>query len=111
VKPPIFKGFVATDLRHRKSSFIRVVNDFYGNIPVSMSFGIQSQNNDFLNGYWAHNLPPEDLIEVIKNRLAEKSCTDNDRQALQKMLSSLKEGDNNLMFIGKLKQEVKTKLF
>jgi len=105
----LMKGIVGTDLKHKKSSFIKVVNDYYGNIPVPIFS--ENQNINFLKGYWVYTLPPDDLIEVIKNRLAERSCTDNDRQVLQKMLSTLKEGENNVMFIGKLKDEIRTKIF
>jgi len=38
-------------------------------------------------------------------------CTENDRQILEKTLASLKEGSNNVVFIGKLRGDVqKSKL-
>jgi len=50
-------------------------------------------------------------MEDIENRLAERSCTEQDRQILNQTLSTLKENANNVVFIGKLKSEVKSKLW
>ncbi|MDR2146119.1 MAG: hypothetical protein LBE91_06655 [Tannerella sp.] len=63
------------------------------------------------NGYFVQNIQPEDLMEEIEKRLSESSCTDKDRQVLRKTLSLLKQDDNNVVFIGKLKSEVQTMLF
>jgi len=95
----------ATDLKNKTSSNINVVNDFLGNMPVPMSI-VHTRN-----GYWVHNIQPEELMEDIENRLAERSCTEQDRQILNKTLSTLKENANNVVFIGKLKSEVKSKLW
>ena len=95
----------ATDLKNKTSSNINVVNDFLGNMPAPISV-IHTRN-----GYWVHNVQPEDLMEDIENRLAERSCTEQDRQILNKTLSTLKENANNVVFIGKLKSEVKSKLW
>lgn len=99
------KGLVASDLKNKTSSYIKVVNDYYGNLPAP-TYIMQLRN-----GYWAYNIQPEDLMEVIEKRLAESSCTENDRQILKKLNSTLKEGANNVVFIGKLKSGVQTKLF
>jgi hypothetical protein len=50
-------------------------------------------------------------MDDIHKTLGESSCTDKDRQALGKLLSSLEENTNNVIFIGKLKSEVKEKLW
>ena len=99
-------GLVATDLKHKQSSFIKVVNDYFGNISVPLPFF----NNSFRNGYWVHTLAPEDLMAEIESRLAEETCTASDSQALKEILPTLKEGANNVVFIAKLKSELK-KLF
>jgi hypothetical protein len=96
------KGLVATDLKSMTSSYIKVVNDFYGNMPAP-TYIVQLRN-----GYWVHNIQPEQLIEDIEKRLAQRSCTESDRQILNKTLSTLKEGANNVVFVGKLKSEVKS---
>ena len=99
------KGLVATDLKNKASSYIKVVNDYYGNLPAP-TYIMQLRN-----GYWVYNIQPEELMEVIEKRLTESSCTEKDKQVLRKMNSTLKEGENNLVFIGKLKSGVQTKLF
>ena len=104
-------GLVATDLKHKTSSFIRVVNDYFGNIPVPISEIGDFLESNLRNGYLAYSIQPEELMEVIKNRLTERGIIESDRQILTKALSTLKEGANNVVFIGKLKSEVKTKLW
>ena len=99
------RGLVATDLKTKTSSYIKVVNDYYGNMPAP-TYIVQLRN-----GYWVHNIQPEQLIDDIENRLSKSDCTENDKQALNKLLSSLKENTNNVVLIGKLKSEIKAKLF
>jgi len=94
------RGLVVTDLKNNTSSYAKVVNDYYGNIPVQMSVV------SFRNGYYVNNVQPEQLMEEIEKRLSEKSCTENDRKTLEKTLSGLKEGENNVVFIGKLKSDI-----
>ena len=99
------KGTVVTDLKNKTSSWTKVVNDFCGNINAYLAITM------LRNGYFVHNLQPEELMEIIENRLAERSCTEQDRQILNQTLSTLKENANNVVFIGKLKSEVKSKLW
>jgi|GEM_PF-128114 len=99
------QGSVVTDLKNKISSYVRVVNDYCGNIPILISI------INFQNGYFVYNIQPEQLIEDINNRLIESNCTENDRQMLNKTLSTLKENTNNVVFIGKLKSEIDKKLW
>jgi len=99
------RGLVATDLKNRTSSYITVVNDYFGNIPVPVGYFT------FFHGYYVLNVQPEDLMDNIETRLAERDCSESDRQALTKLLSTLEVGANNVVFIGKLKSEVGTKLW
>ena len=96
---------IISDLKHRTSSHVNIVNDYYGNLPIIAS------TVSFRNGYFVHNIQPEQLIDDIETRLSESDCTENDRQKLEKLRSSLEEGANNVVFIGKLKQEVVEKLW
>lgn len=98
-------GFVASDLKRKSSSWLTVVNDYYGNMTVPIS------PVTFRNGYWVLNIQSEDLMEDIEKHLEKVSLSDKDRQVLKRTLSTLKEGTNNVVFIGKLKNEVKTKLW
>jgi len=92
---------VVTDLNSETASWARIVNDFYGNIPVLPYL------EDFHNGCFVHNIKPEKLKEIIKTRLSERSCTAEERKTLTKTLSTLKDGTNNVVFIGKLREEMK----
>jgi hypothetical protein len=99
------RGIVATDLKNMTSSYVNVVNDFFGNLPVIPSIVT------FRNGYFVYNVQPEELMDEIENRLTESSVTENDRQKLRELLSKLKKDANNVMFIGKLKNEIEKPLW
>ena len=99
------KGLIATDLKNKTSSWIKVVNDYYGNMSAP-TYIVQLRN-----GYWVHNIQPEQLIGDIEKRLAQRDCSEKDKQTLTKLLTTLEENTNNVVFIGKLKSEINTKLF
>ena len=99
------KGLVATNLKTKTSSWVKVVNDYYGNIPAP-TYIIHLRN-----GFYVNNIQPEQLKDEIERRLSQKNCTDGDRQILKKIQSTLKEGDNNVVFVGKLKSDIKSILF
>ena len=94
-------GLIATDTKNMKSFYIKIVNDYYGNITAVTDI------RQLRNGYYVYNLQPEDLMDIIDARLAESSCTEKDRQILKKTLSTLKKNTNNVVFIGKLRKELK----
>lgn len=91
------KGLISTDKDKKTSSFITIVNDYFGNLPMRASI------TNFRNGWYVYTLEPADLQELINKRLEDKTCTEQDKQVLKKLLPTLKEADNNVMFIGKLK--------
>ena len=90
------RGFVATDLKSMTSSYITIVNDFYGNLPMPATFR---------NGYFVLNIQPEQLMDDVEKHLAGGSCTEKDKQALKELLSNLEEGANNVVLAGKLKYD------
>ena len=98
-------GLVATDMKNKKSSWIKLKNDYFGNLSIPLSKDI------FHNGYFVYNIQPEQLMEEIEQRVSGNDCNEKDRQILQKTLLSLEVDANNVVFIGKLKNEIKTKLF
>jgi len=100
-------GLVAIDLKHKTSSFVNFANDFFGNLPAPVDFYFYYLQN----GYWTQSMMPEELMEEIEKRLTERGLSESDREVLKKTLSTLKEGANNVVFFGKLKDEVKTKLW
>ena len=98
-------GLVAIDLKHKTSSFVNFANDFFGQLPAPIDF------YHLRNGYWTQSMMPEDLMEDIEKHLTESDLSENDRDRLEITLSTLKEGANNVVFIGNLKDEVKAKLW
>ena len=91
------KQVVSTDKKTKASSFIKVVNDYYGNMAVPVSV------LNFRNGWFVYNLEPAQLKDEIEQRLKESNCTVQDKQKLTKLLSTLDENANNVLFVGKLK--------
>jgi len=94
------RGIVAIDLKNKTSSWVKMINDYYGNFDVDVFLF------SFRNGYFVHNIQPEQLIDNIKQRLTESNCTEQEKLRLFETLSNLKEGTNNVIFLGKLKSEV-----
>ena len=43
-------------------------------------------------------------MTLIEKRLSESSCTEKDKEVLNKLLASLDEEGNNVLFVGKLKE-------
>jgi len=101
-----YHELIATDLKNKVSSWVKIQNDYIGNIDALGDFSFK-----FRKGYYVYSIQPEDLMEDIEERLAERNCTETDREVLKKTLSKLKEGANNVVFIGKLEEEIKTKLW
>lgn len=91
-------GTVSSLKNEKTSSFVKIVNDFYGGIPVNGPVC-------FNKGWYVYNLEPMNLQEVIEKRLSSKDCSDADREKLNEVLSSIDENDNNYLFFGKLKQQ------
>ena len=89
------KGSVVVDKATNTSHFVRLKNDKFGNLDAPFNFS---------NGYFFAVYEPMQLADKIEKRLAESSCTEQDKKVLNELLGSLDENDNNVMFIGKLKQ-------
>lgn len=91
----ISKGTIVADLKQQRSYYVRLQNDYFGHLPIPNLF--------FTNGWFFAMYEPAELMETIEKRLAERDCTDKDKNVLHELLDSLDEDDNNVMFIGKLK--------
>lgn len=89
------KGTIVADLKKQQSHYVKPVNDFVGNLPAPMNFS---------NGWFFAMYEPMTLMEHIETRLGKADCTDKDKEVLNRLLESLDEDDNNVMFIGKLKK-------
>lgn len=89
------KGTIAIDLKKQQSHYVKLVNDYFGGLPAPLNF---------TNGYFFSMYEPMTLMEKIEKRLAASDCSNKDKELLKKLMDSLNENDNNVMFIGKLKQ-------
>lgn len=87
---------IVVDTKQEKAYYYKLVNDFYGGLTMSASF-ISS------GWFWAMYEPLE-LIEEITNRLKNRNLNNEDRIILSKLLTSLDEEGNNVMFLGKIKK-------
>lgn len=92
----ISTGTLITDMEKQRSYYVRLVNDSFG--------GLALPSPSFTNGWFFAMYEPAQLMEKIEKRLSESSCTKKDKEVLHKLLDSLDENDNNVMFIGKLKK-------
>lgn len=88
-------GSYAVDRKTKKVSQFNLVNDFFGNLPIKPQFN---------KGYYLQNIEPSTLREKIEEHLASGKCPDNDKKKLEELAASLNDNDNNLLFVGKLKQ-------
>lgn len=88
-------GTIVVDMKNQQSRYVKLKNDFFGGMDAPMNF---------TNGWFFAMYEPMVLMEKIEKRLAETSCTNKDKEVLNKLLESLNENDNNVMFMGKLKK-------
>lgn len=74
---------------------VEFVNDFMGNLE----FYPQTQD-----GYFFQNWEPAELREALEEALASGNCPDDQKEKLKAFMQTLHDNDNNLLFLGKLKQ-------
>ena len=88
-------GALLIDKKKLSSAHFKLYNDYFGDMPVPANFN---------RGWFIHNLEPGNLQERIEKYLASGKCSDDNRKMLQDFAGSLQENDNNILFVGKLKQ-------
>lgn len=93
------KGIIAVNKEKQTSNYARLINDFFGHMEAPMF--------NFCNGWFYLMFEPERLITQIEKRLADNDCSAEDRKQLETMLESIDEEGNNILFMGKLKKEIK----
>lgn len=93
-------GDILVDTQKNASSHFRLVNDFYGNLPIS------NPGYRFYRGYFIQNLEPGQLAEQIETHLASGKCPAQDKKKLGELAASLNENDNNVLFIGKIRKRL-----
>lgn len=86
------------DKRTLKGAFYKVENDYLGNIPI------QWFPYNCSNGYYAANMEPATLKEMLEKYLAEATdISTADRERMQKLADSIHENDNNYILYAKLR--------
>lgn len=86
------------DRQTGKGSRFVIVNDFYGDLPV------EKPMMAFQQGYYVECFEPYELLEKIEEHLSSGDCPKGEVEKLKALSASLHEEDNNVLFIGKLKQ-------
>lgn len=71
-----------------------IVNDFMGNLDVTPKFQ---------DGYYFGTYEPLALKEMIEKQLAAGKCPEEQAEKMKAFKETLKENDNNLLLLGKLK--------
>lgn len=90
-------GEILVDTKRKASSHFRLVNDFYGNLPIPGS------GHNFHKGYFIRNMEPGQLAEQIEKHLASGKCSSQDKKKLKELDETLDENDNNVLFVGKIR--------
>lgn len=86
------------DKRTLKGAFYKVENDYLGNIPI------QWFPYNCSNGYYAANMEPATLKEMLEKYLAGATdISTADRERMQKLADSIHENDNNYILYAKLR--------
>ena len=89
------KGVIAVNKEKQTSNYAKLINDFFGHMEAPIF--------NFSNGWFYQMNEPGWLITQIEKRLAESSCSDEDRKQLKELLDTIDTEDNNILFMGKLK--------
>lgn len=89
------KGVIAVNKEKQTSNYAKLINDFSGHMEAPIF--------NFSNGWFYQMNEPGWLITQIEKRLAESSCSDEDRKQLKELLDTIDTEDNNILFMGKLK--------
>ena len=91
------REFILIDKTSLEAECIILQNDFFGNIEMDMVFK---------QGYFINNLPAVELKERIEKSLkANTGLSKESRQKLNELNAEIDQGDNNIIFYGKLKDE------
>lgn len=86
------------DKRTLKGAFYKVENDYLGNMPI------QWFPYSCSNGYYAANMEPATLKEILEKYLAGTTeIPKAERERMKKLVDSIHENDNNYILYAKLR--------
>lgn len=86
---------ILVDKAKQEAYDAKIVNDYMGNLNVSPKFQ---------DGYYFRTYEPLALKEKIEEHLASGNCPEDQIEKLKALAGTLKENDNNLLLLGKLKK-------
>ncbi len=87
---------VLVDKKTLKSDFFRIINDFWGGYEINKFY--MSNNGMFISSVNAMQ-----LMEELNKSLKKGDLKSKEKQKTETLLSRLKEDDNEVLFIGKMK--------
>ena len=89
-----------------KGAYMHLVNDFLGNeeLPLSSFDGNFPPYPNFRNGYYILNQDPGNLRDRLEKSMATGSLLPEQKEKATRLLNSIGENDNNILFLAKLKQ-------
>ncbi len=86
---------ILVDKEKKEAYETKIVNDYMGNLDVSPNFQ---------DSYYFRTYEPLALKEKIDEHLASGKCPEDQVEKLTVLAETLKENDNNLLLLGKLKK-------
>lgn len=86
---------ILIDKKKQEAYEANIVNDFMGNIDIFPSFQ---------DGYYFQTYEPFALKEKLEKHLASGNCPKDQIDKLRVLKETLKENDNNILLLGKLKK-------
>lgn len=86
---------ILVDKAKQEAYDTKIVNDYMGSLDVFPQFQ---------DGYYYQTYEPLALKEKIEEHLASGKCPENQVKKLKTLAETLKENDNNLLLLGKLKK-------
>lgn len=89
------KGYIFVSKHLQEASYVDIVNDFFGNIPVRLHY---SNNGYFVDVYSAFSLKKQ-----IENISHNDGISNNIKRKMQELNDSIDEYDNYILFIGQFK--------
>ncbi|MCG6189344.1 6-bladed beta-propeller [Maribellus maritimus] len=87
---------VLVDKKTLKSDFFRIKNDFWGGYEINKFY----MSN---NGMFISSINAMQLMEELDKSLKKGELKSKEKQKIETLLSQLKEDDNEVLFVGKMK--------
>lgn len=92
----ITNQIVLYDKKSKKGQPANLINDFMGEIPFSQY--------SFSNGKYAERMTASDFREKAKKAIKNNKLSDMKRKNLSKLMNSMTDDDNDIIFYGELKK-------